>query len=54
MFKKKDIFVSLPTGLGKSVIGLSIVFNSYSGKSGHTVIVVSPFLSLIKDQRERS
>ena len=55
VLKKKDIFVSLPTGFGKSVIfqALPIVFDSYIGKSGHFVIVVSPLLSLIKDQCER-
>ena len=49
------VFVSLPTGFGKSVIfqALPIVFDFYTGKSGHIVIVVSPLLSLIKDQWER-
>ena len=53
--KKKDIFVSLPTCFGKSVIfhALPIVFYSYTGKSGHIVIVVSPLLLLIKDQCKR-
>ena len=53
--QEKLLFVSLPTGFGKSVIfqALPIVFDSYTGKSGHTVIVVSPLLSLIKDQCER-
>ena len=51
MLKKKDVFVSLPTGFGKSVIfqALPMVFDG----SDHIVIVVSPLLSLIKDQTER-
>ena len=57
VLKKKDIFVSLPTGFGKSVIvqALPIVSDSYTGKSGHIaiVVIVSPLLSLIKDQCER-
>ena len=46
VLKKKDIFVSLPTGFGKSVIlqALPIVYDSYPGKSGHIVMVVSPLL----------
>ena len=55
VLKKKDIFVSLPTDFGKSVIfqALLIVFDSYTGKSGHILIVVSPLFRLIKDQCER-
>ena len=55
VLKKKDVFVSLPTGFGKSVIfqALPMVFDGFTGKSGHIVIVVSPLLSLIKDQTER-
>ncbi|CAH3178253.1 unnamed protein product, partial [Porites evermanni] len=55
VLKKKDVFVSLPTGFGKSVIfqALPMVFDSFTGESGHIVIVVSPLLSLIKDQTER-
>ena len=54
VLKKKDVFVSLPTGFGKSVIfqALPMVFDSFTGESGHIVIVVSPLLSLIKDQTE--
>lgn len=55
MLKKKDVFVSLPTGFGKSVIfqALPMVFETFTGKSGHIVIVVSPLLSLNEDQTER-
>ena len=53
VLKKKDVFVSLPTGFEKSVIfqALPMVFDGFTGESGHIVIVVS--LSLIKDQTER-
>ena len=55
VLKKKDVFVSLPTGFGKSVIfqALPMVLDGFTGESGHIVIVVSPLLSLIKDQTER-
>ena len=55
VLKKKDVFVSLPTGFGKSVIfqALPMVFDGFTGESDHIVIVVSPLLSLIKDQTER-
>ena len=54
VLKKKDVFVSLPTGFGKSVIfqALPMVFDGFTGASGHIVIVVSPLLSLIKDLRQ--
>ena len=47
VLKKKDVFVSLPTGFGKSVIfqALPMVFDGFTGESGH--------ISLIKDQTER-
>ena len=53
--KKKDVFVSLPTGFGKSVIfqALPMVFDGFTGESGHILVVVSPLLSLIKDQTKR-
>lgn len=46
------MFVSLPTGFGKSVIyqSLPMVFDEYSGQQGHIVIVISPLLSLMEDQ----
>ena len=48
VLKKKDVFVSLPTGFGKSVIfqALPMVFDDFTGESGHIVIVVSPLLQL--------
>ena len=48
VLKKKDVFVSLPTGFGKSVIfqAQSMVFDGFTGESGHIVIVVSSLLSL--------
>ena len=51
--KKKGVFVSLPTGFGKSVIfqALPMVFDGFNGESGHIVIVVSPLLSLITTGR---
>jgi len=54
VLKKKDIFVSLPTGFGKSVIfqAVPMVLDNFTGESGQIVIVVSPLLSLIKDQTE--
>ena len=54
MLKKKDVFVSLPTGFGKSVIfqALPIVSDGFTGESGH-IVIVSPLLSLIKDQTQR-
>ena len=51
---KKDLFVSLPTGCGKSLIyhALPVVFSSMSSSQAekHIVIVVSPLSSLMKDQ----
>ena len=52
--KKEDVFVNLPTGFGKSVIFLAFpllyacVEPSRENKS--MVIVVSPIVSLVKDQ----
>ena len=47
-----DVFVSLPTGSGKSVCYgiLPIVFDLLRGKPGSVVVVVSPLISLMKDQ----
>ena len=50
VLKKKDVFVSLPTGFGKSVIfqALPMVFDGFTGESGHIVIVVSPLLPSLR------
>ena len=47
--------MSLPTGFGIFVIfqALPMVFDGFTGESGHIVIVGSPLLFLIKDQTER-
>jgi superfamily II DNA helicase RecQ len=39
-------------GAGKSIIYLSlpVIFNSISARSDHTVVVVSPLVSLMRDQ----
>ncbi|KAK3746160.1 hypothetical protein QZH41_020347 [Actinostola sp. cb2023] len=49
---KKDMFVNLPTGFGKSLIyqALPIVVDHLRGSSGHIVAVVSPLISLMDDQ----
>ncbi len=59
--EKKDVFVNLPTGFGKSIIfqALPQVFNAQAqilyGRelAKHIIIVVSPLNSLIKDQVTR-
>ena len=50
--KKEDIFVSLPTGYGKSVIyqALPFAFDEHTRNTGHIVVVISPLLTLIEDQ----
>ena len=49
---KRDVFVNLPTGYGKSLIyqALPFMFDCLSGQQGHIVVVVSPLINLIKDQ----
>ncbi|KAK3734288.1 hypothetical protein QZH41_015131, partial [Actinostola sp. cb2023] len=49
---KKDVFINLPTGFGKSLIfqALPTVFDEVKEQSGHIVVVVSPLVSLMKDQ----
>ena len=51
--RKKDIFVNLPTGSGKSLIfqALSLVIDHVSSQPGH-ICVVSPLLTLVDDQVE--
>ena len=50
--EKKDVFVNLPTGSGKSLIyqALPLVFDHVSDESGHIIVVVSPLVSLMEDQ----
>ena len=45
VLKKKDVFVSLPTGFGKFVIfqALPMVFDGFTGESCH-IVIVSPLL----------
>ena len=49
----RDVFVSLPTGSGKSLCYciLPLVFDELSGVDGKSiVVVVSPLIALMKDQ----
>ena len=48
----KDVFVSLPTGSGKTACFalLPITFDILLGEEGCIVIVVSPLTALMKDQ----
>ncbi|XP_078355691.1 bifunctional 3'-5' exonuclease/ATP-dependent helicase WRN-like [Oculina patagonica] len=51
--EKKDIFVNLPTGYGKSIVfqALPVLYASLEANSeNNIVIVVSPLVSLMKDQ----
>ena len=52
--EEKGCICSLPTGFGKSLIfqALPMVFETFTGESGHIVIVVLLLPSLIKDQTE--
>lgn len=49
---KRDVFVNLPTGFGKSLIyqSLPTVFNMLKDNKAHIVVVVSPLISLMNDQ----
>ena len=51
----RDVFVSLPTGSGKSLCFalLPLVFDLLNEKEGSIVIVVSPLLALMQDQVHR-
>ena len=49
----KDVFVSLPTGFGKSLcyVLLPYIFDVLRGTSGKSIVlVVSPLIALMKDQ----
>ena len=49
---RKDVFLLFPTGYGKSVYYTTIplIFDQLRGNIGSVVIVVSPLITLIKDQ----
>ena len=48
----RDVFVTLPTGSGKSVcyVALPLLFDSLQHQEGHIVLVVSPLIALMQDQ----
>ena len=50
-----DVFVSLPTGYGKSLcfVLLPLVFDRILGCSGYIVLCISPLTSLMMEQREK-
>ncbi len=55
VLNQRYVFVNLPTGSGKSMIylALSLLFDSMrpdNNHTGHVVVVVSPLISLMKDQ----
>ena len=52
IIEKKDVFVNLPTGFGKSLMyqALPFVIDEVSRYPGHIVAVVSLLLSLMDDQ----
>ena len=51
---RKDIFILLPNGHGKSVYYATIplIFDELRGNIGSLVIVASPLITLMKDQVE--
>ena len=50
-----DVFVSLPTGYGKSYcfVLLPLVFDRMLGRSGSIVVCISPLTSLMMEQRAK-
>ena len=52
ILKQRDVFVSLPTGAGKSICYaiLPLLFDTIKKTKGSIVIVTSPLLALMKDQ----
>lgn len=55
LLSRHDVFVSLPTGYGKSIVYgvLPLAFDLLLGKQGSIVICVSPLTSLMMDQKQR-
>ena len=53
--KKKDVFINLPTGFGKSLIyqALPLVFDETRNSTGHIVVVISPLVNLMKAQVDK-
>ena len=53
--QKKDVFVILPTGFGKSLCYgcLPLVYDSLKKRKGSIVIVISPLIVLMEDQVEK-
>ena len=51
---RKDTFVTLPTGYGKSIIyaALSIIFDHLLTRKGNIMVGISPLTSLMIDQRD--
>ena len=50
--QKRDVFVTLPTGFGKSICYgcLPMVFDLIKQRKGSIVVVISPLIALMKDQ----
>ena len=51
----RDVFVSLPTGFGKSLCYafLPLVFDSLRGRIGSIALCVSPLMTLMMEQRSK-
>ena len=52
IYKRRDVFVYLPTGAGKSICYaiLPLLFDTIRKTKGSIVIVISPLIALMKDQ----
>ena len=55
VINKRDVFVNLPTGFGKSLIyqAIPLIFDVMLEAPGHIVAVISPLVNLMKDQVEK-
>lgn len=55
VINKRDVFVNLPTGFGKSLIyqALPLSFDVMLEAPGHIVAVISLLVNLMKDQVEK-